>query len=97
MQKRLLDIPEFRNEDEEFEFWTTHDTTDYFDWAKAERMQFSNLKPTEEIDLKLKELLVMRDIERLASQQHTSKRELIVRYLADAVQRYGSDAPRPAQ
>ena len=97
MPKQLNAIPEFRNDDEEFEFWTTHDTTDYFDWSKAERMQFPNLRPTEEIDLKLKELLVMRDIERLAREQHTSKRELIVRYLTDAVHRYSSEAPRAVQ
>jgi hypothetical protein len=91
----LLPIPEFKSEDEEFEFWATHDTTDYFDWSKAERVSFPNLKPTQDIDLKLKELLVMRDIEVLAKQNHTSKRELIVRYLTDAVFREGkAEAPR---
>lgn len=94
MQKRLLPVPEFKNEDEEFEFWSTHDTTDYFDWSKAEHLSFPNLKPTNEIDLKLKEMLVMRDIERLAKQQRTSKRELIVRYLSDAIQRQNTEAPR---
>lgn len=28
-------IPEFKNEDEEREFWATHDVTEYFDWSKA--------------------------------------------------------------
>ena len=87
MQKPLLPVPEFKNEDEEFEFWSTHDTTDYFDWSNAGRLSLPNLKPTNEVDLKLKEMLVMRDIERLAQIQHTSKRELIVRYLTDAIQR----------
>lgn len=32
MKKKIKPIPEFKNEDEEFEFWSTHDTTDYFDW-----------------------------------------------------------------
>jgi hypothetical protein len=96
MTKPLLPVPVFKNEDEEFEFWSTHDTTDYFDWSKAARISFPNLKRTEDIDLKLKELLVMRDIEQLAKQQHTSKRELIVRYLTDAVQRQNPDAPRIA-
>ncbi|HZK77210.1 MAG TPA: CopG family antitoxin [Candidatus Kapabacteria bacterium] len=94
MQKQLLSIPVFKNEDEEFEFWSTHDTTDYFDWSNAEHLSFPNLKPTNDIDLKLKEMLVIRDIERLAQQQHTSKRELIVRYLTDAVQRQNAEAPR---
>jgi hypothetical protein len=96
MQKQLLPIPKFKSEDEEIEFWSTHDTTDYVDWSTVQRIDFPNLKPTEDIDLKLKELLVMRDIERLAKQYHTSKRELIVRYLADAIQRNKAESPRAA-
>jgi hypothetical protein len=96
MPKQLLPIPEFKNEDEEFEFWSTHDTTDYFDWSKAERVSFPNLKPTQDIDLKLKEILVMRDIERIAKQHHTSKRALIVEYLSDAIQRNSVSSQRAA-
>jgi predicted DNA binding CopG/RHH family protein len=87
MPKPLLPIPKFKTEDEEFEFCSTHDTTDYLDWSNVRRMDFPNLKRTEDIDLKLKELLVMRDIELLAKQNHTSKRELIVRYLSEAIQK----------
>ena len=94
MPKQLLPVPKFQNEDEEFEFWQTHDTTDYFDWSNAERLSFPNLKATEEADLKLKELLVMRDIERLAKQQHVSKRALIVQYLSEALKR---DNPSASQ
>lgn len=39
-------IPEFANEDEEREFWSSHDSTDYVDWTQAKRAVFSNLKPT---------------------------------------------------
>lgn len=45
-KKKLKEVPEFRNEDEEREFWWTHDSTDYFDWDKAERVVFPNLKMT---------------------------------------------------
>jgi CopG antitoxin of type II toxin-antitoxin system len=44
MKKKLKPIPHFRNEAEEREFWETHDTTDYFDWSKARRVSFPNLK-----------------------------------------------------
>jgi hypothetical protein len=97
MPKQLLLVPEFKSDDEEFEFWSTHDTTDYFDWSSVKQLSFPNLKSTEDIDLKLKELLLMRDIEEIAKRQHTSKRELIVRYLTDAIQRQKSDSPRIAQ
>ena len=33
--KKLKLIPQFKNEDEEAEFWSTHDSTDYIDWSKA--------------------------------------------------------------
>lgn len=39
-------IPEFKNEDEEREFWATHDSTEYFDWSKAKHAVFPNLKPS---------------------------------------------------
>ena len=38
-------IPEFKSEDEEREFWATHDSTDYVDWSKARRLVLPNLKP----------------------------------------------------
>lgn len=46
MKKKLKDIPKFKTEEEEREFWATHDSTDYLDWDKAERVIFPNLKPT---------------------------------------------------
>lgn len=43
--KKLKPIPKFKNEDEEDEFWSTHDTTDYFDFSKAiVNPKFPNLK-----------------------------------------------------
>lgn len=39
-------IPKFGSEDEEREFWATHDSTDYVDWSKAQRTEFENLKTT---------------------------------------------------
>jgi len=47
MQKKttLKPLPQFASEDEEREFWDTHDSTDYIDWSKAERdVLFANLK-----------------------------------------------------
>lgn len=54
MKKKLKTIPKFKNEDEEREFWDKADTTEYFDWSKAEEVIFPNLKPsTESISLRL--------------------------------------------
>lgn len=46
MKKKLKEIPKFKTEDEEREFWWTHDSTEYVDWDKAEQVVFPNLKPT---------------------------------------------------
>lgn len=39
-------IPTFKSEAEERAFWESHDSTDYVDWSKAERVRFPNLKPS---------------------------------------------------
>jgi hypothetical protein len=36
MPKELKPIPTFQSEDEECEFWATHDSTEYIDWDKAD-------------------------------------------------------------
>jgi len=39
-------IPQFKNEDEEREFWASHSPLDYFDAKHATRAVFPNLKPS---------------------------------------------------
>ena len=43
---KLKRVPDFKSEAEERKFWETHDSTDYVDWSKAERVRFPNLKPS---------------------------------------------------
>ncbi|OIP87195.1 hypothetical protein CO009_02805 [Candidatus Shapirobacteria bacterium CG_4_8_14_3_um_filter_35_11] len=45
MKKKLV-IPKFKNEDEERDFWTKIDVTDYFNANDFEKASFPNLKPT---------------------------------------------------
>lgn len=61
MKKQLKKIPKFKNEDEEAEFWSTHDSTEYVDWSKAVvgRNLFPNLKPSSRsISIRLPEFLI---------------------------------------
>ncbi len=46
MVKELKEIPNFKSEDEEREFWATHDTTEYVDWDKADEVVLPKLKPS---------------------------------------------------
>jgi predicted DNA binding CopG/RHH family protein len=57
MKKMKRKIPNFRNEDEEREFWATHSPLDYFDSKKFKRGSFPNLKPSlKSISIRLPEL-----------------------------------------
>ena len=59
--EKLKPIPRFRTEAAERRFWETHDSTEYLDWAKAERVRFPNLKPsTKAISLRLPAALLER-------------------------------------
>ena len=47
MKKKLKQIPYFKSETQEREFWQTHESTNYLDWSKARRgVLFPNLKLT---------------------------------------------------
>jgi len=46
MAKKLKKIPQFKNEEEERKFWSSHSSADYIDWSKARRAVFPNLKPS---------------------------------------------------
>ena len=52
-------IPEFSSEDEERDFWSTHDSADYLDWSQAKRAVLPRLKPsTKTISLRLPESML---------------------------------------
>jgi predicted DNA binding CopG/RHH family protein len=54
MRKKLKQVPKFKDEAEERDFWESHDTADYFDLSRAQRARFPNLKlSTTSISLRL--------------------------------------------
>jgi len=56
---KVKKVPKFNTEQEEREFWETHDSSDHVDWTKAESVSLSNLKPsTKTISLRLPEGLL---------------------------------------
>jgi len=83
--KNLKQIPKFKNEDEEREFWFTHDSTEYVNWAKAERAVFPNLKPsTESISLRLPSFLLAR-IKELANKKDVPYQSLMKVFLSERI------------
>ncbi|MEK7679930.1 MAG: BrnA antitoxin family protein, partial [Deltaproteobacteria bacterium] len=52
-------IPKFKSEDEEREFWATHDSSGYVGWKKARRVVLPELKPSlKTISLRLPESMI---------------------------------------
>jgi predicted DNA binding CopG/RHH family protein len=79
-------IPQFRSENEEREFWATHDSTEYIDWNKAERNPiFPRLKPsTRTVSIRLPESLIAA-LKTLANKKDVPYQSLVKMYLAEKV------------
>jgi len=83
---KLKDIPEFKNEEEEFEFWSTHDSTEYVDYKKAQRVVFPNLKPsTRNISIRLPEYLI-EELKMLANKRDVPYQSLLKIFLTERVE-----------
>jgi predicted DNA binding CopG/RHH family protein len=79
-------IPKFKNEDEEREFWSKHDSSEYLNWKSAERVLFPNLKPsTRSISLRLPESL-LDALRQLANERDVPYQSLIKMILQERIE-----------
>ena len=88
MKKKIKPVPKFRNEQEEREFWTTHDTTAYFDFSKSNRVDIEFDReieaPVKSISLRLpREML--NQLKVLANKKDIPYQSLIKVYLAEKI------------
>jgi len=84
--KKLKKIPDFRSEDDEREFWATHDVIDYFDFKHPLQGDFINLRPsTKSITVRLPEWLID-DLKMIANKKDVPYQSLLKIYLAQKVQ-----------
>jgi predicted DNA binding CopG/RHH family protein len=84
-RRALKSIPAFRTEDEEREFWATHDSTEYVDWSKARVVRFPNLRPSSTaISVRLPDTLLT-ELKLLANERDVPYQSLLKVYLADRV------------
>ena len=78
-------IPEFESEEEEQEFWATHDSADYLDWSQAEKVVFPKLKPsTKTISLRLSESM-LNELRLLANKHDIPYQSLIKVFLRERI------------
>ena len=82
MKKMKRKIPNFKDEDEEREFWATHSPLDYFDSKKLKRISFPNLKPSlKSISIRLPEDL-LGELKTLANKKDVPYQSLAKIFLA---------------
>ncbi len=80
--KKDKTIPDFKNEDEEREFWSTHSPLDYFDTKEFKRASFPKLKPSvKSISIRLPEDLLA-ELKTLANKKDVPYQSLAKIYLA---------------
>jgi predicted DNA binding CopG/RHH family protein len=82
----LKQIPTFKNEDEERDFWSSHDLTEYFNIDKAiVNPVLTNLKPsTKTITIRVTESL-LNSLKRLASKKDVPYQSLVKIFLDEKV------------
>ena len=84
MKKRQ--IPKFRSEDHEREFWSKADSVDYVDWDNAKRLVLPNLKPSQKtISLRLPKMMLAQ-LKVLANKRDVPYQSLLKIYLAERIE-----------
>jgi predicted DNA binding CopG/RHH family protein len=80
-------IPKFKNEAQEQDFWSKHDSSEYLNWKSAERVLFPNLKPsTKSISLRLPESL-LDALRQMANERDVPYQSLIKMILQERIER----------
>ena len=84
MSKR---IPKFKNEDEEREFWVSHDSTEYINWKQAKRVTLPNLKPSvKKISLRLPESMI-EELKLIANKKDVPYQSLMKIFLSERIEK----------
>ena len=84
-------IPEFKNEADEFEFWSAKgagsDSTPFVDWSKAKRTKLPSLKPTlRTISVRLP-MAMIEDLKILANKRDVPYQSLLKVFLAERLEK----------
>jgi predicted DNA binding CopG/RHH family protein len=80
-------VPKFRTEEDERNFWAAHDSTEHIDWQTAQRRRFPNLKPSlRTISLRLP-VSMIEDLKVLANKRDVPYQSLLKVFLAERLER----------
>jgi predicted DNA binding CopG/RHH family protein len=79
-------IPKFKNEEEEREFWATHDSSEYIDWSESKSITLPKLKPTlKTISIRLP-VTIIEELKLLANKRDVPYQSLLKIFLAERVE-----------
>jgi len=84
--RRKKAIPAFKNEEQEREFWASHDSSDYIDWRRAETVRLAKLRPTTRmISIRLPQPMIER-LKVLANKRDVPYQSLLKIYVAEKIE-----------
>ncbi len=79
-------IPKFKSEDEEREFWATHDSSEYIDWNKGQNVILPDLKPSVvPISIRLPESMV-EELKLLANKADIPYQSLLKMFISERLE-----------
>jgi predicted DNA binding CopG/RHH family protein len=80
------EVPTFKNEEQERQFWASHDSADYIDWRRAEDVRLPNLRPsTRTISIRLPQPMIER-LKVLANKRDVPYQSLLKMYVAEKIE-----------
>ncbi len=83
--KKQLNIPKFKNEDVEADFWTNIDLSEYLEPSDFQRVSFPNLKPTtHSISIRIPDYLINR-VKEKANELNIPYQSLIKQFIHKGV------------
>ena len=80
-------IPRFESEDQERDFWSSHDSSEYVSWSEARKVVLPELRPTlKTISLRLPASL-LEELKLLANKRDVPYQSLLKVFLAERVKK----------
>lgn len=85
MKANKKEIPIFKSEEKEREFWDKNDSTEYINWNEAEEVVLPKLKPSlKTISIRLPEMM-LEELKVLANKRDVPYQSLMKMYIAERV------------
>jgi len=86
MKKKFKEVPRFRSEKEEREFWEKKDSSEFIDWKKGKHASFPDLKPSlKSISIRLPESMI-EQLKVIANKKDVPYQSLVKLYLSEKMQ-----------